>query len=782
MSTKSGKNRFILFLIGFLLVMVAPVGIGATAVDPTPVDLTPPTSDGNQVEDLDFAAEAGKPPLEGGSPSENLVFGSEQPVTLAPTSPPTIDVWYGPEQNFGQVGRPQRWVNILGNISSLQTLTSVTYRLNGGTAQPLKLGSDRRLDEPGDFNIEIAYSDLQANNTIMIMATDAAGESSSETVTVNRAALQAWPLPYSIQWNSGQPLQNLVQVVDGLWQIQGNTVRTAEPGYDRMLAVGDIGATWKDYEVTAEVTVHNIDEPGFNTQGNGAGIGFISRWRGHYQIEDEIPRQGWRQLGALAWYRWTTSNTEGIELRGNGGAGIDTNSDKKVEFGKTYLFKLSSLSTNPGSPSYYRFKIWEKGKPEPVFWDAEGFGKAGELESGSVLLLAHNVNASFGPVSVTPLAGQSYTITRAPSSNGTIKLSPEQASYTYAQRVGIQAVGNVGYKFAGWGGDLSGTQNPVVVNVTQNMNISATFEPAPPPVVNVRSSGNGSVSVDPDKEEYQYGETITLTAMANPGYLFAGWTGDLTGSQNPATYVINSDTNITANFASANPDSIQSDDFNCGLNTDMWTFIDPLDDSSYALGGGQLRITAAAGASHNPWSDTNRAPRMMQTVNDPQFFEAEVKFESAVTQQYQMQGMMAEQNDKNYIRFEYQHNGGSAPRVYVAAIQNGTVNQLPAINLPGPLGATSYLRMTRANTVWTFAYSANGTDWTPAGGLDFDAPINQVGVFSANHNPGAQPAPAHTAVVDYFFNSSAPIVPEDDPDGCSAASFPVYLPMTVDLP
>lgn len=775
MSTQSGNNRFILFLIGFLLVMVAPVGIGATAVDPTP-----PASNESQVEDLDFAAEAGKPPLEGGSPSQNLVFGSEQPETQTPTSPPTIDVWYGPVQNFGQVGRPQRWVNILGNISSLQPLTSVTYRLNGGAAQPLKLGADRRLDEPGDFNIELDYADLQAVNEVVITATDASG-SSSQTVTVNRAAPQAWPLPYSIQWNSGQPLQSLVQVVDGLWQIQGNTVRTAEPGYDRMLALGDMGATWKDYEVQAEVTVHNIDQKGFNTQGNGAGIGFISRWRGHYQIEDEIPRQGWRQLGALAWYRWTTNNTEGMELRGNGGAGIDTNGNKTVQFGKTYLFKLSSLSTSPGSPSYYRFKIWEKGQQEPVFWDAEGFGKAGELESGSVLLLAHNVNASFGPVSVTPLAGQFYTISRAPSENGTIKLSPEQASYTYAQRVGIQAVGNIGYRFAGWGGDLSGTQNPVVVNITQNMSISATFEPAPPPVVNINSSGNGSVSVVPDKDEYQYGETITLTAKANPGYLFAGWTGDLTGSQNPATYVINGDTTITANFASANPDSIQSDDFNCGLNTDMWTFVDPLDDGSYDANGSQLRLTAPAGTSHNPWIDGNKAPRMMQSVNNPQFFEADVKFESAVTQQYQMQGMMAEQNEQNFIRFEYQHNGGASPRVYVAAIRNGAVSDQHSVNV-SPLGAASYLRMTRADSNWTFAYSANGTNWTPFYGLEFDAPVNAVGVFSANHNPGGNPAPAHTAVVDYFFNSAAPIVPEDDPDGCVAPGWFVYLPMTVDQP
>ncbi|MCP5114842.1 MAG: hypothetical protein GY953_28770, partial [bacterium] len=30
---------------------------------------------------------------------------------------PRIDIWYGAQQRFGHLGRPQRWINILGAVS-----------------------------------------------------------------------------------------------------------------------------------------------------------------------------------------------------------------------------------------------------------------------------------------------------------------------------------------------------------------------------------------------------------------------------------------------------------------------------------------------------------------------------------------------------------------------------------------------------------------------------------------------------------------------------------------
>ena len=43
--------------------------------------------------------------------------------------------------------------------------------------------------------------------------------------------------------------------------------------------------------------------------------------------------------------------------------------------------------------------------------------------------------------------------------------------------------------------------------------------------------------------------TITLTAVAESGWNFDNWGGDLTGTNNPATITISSDISVTANFS-----------------------------------------------------------------------------------------------------------------------------------------------------------------------------------------------------------------------------------------
>ncbi|NIV37956.1 MAG: cell wall-binding protein, partial [Anaerolineae bacterium] len=51
-------------------------------------------------------------------------------------------------------------------------------------------------------------------------------------------------------------------------------------------------------------------------------------------------------------------------------------------------------------------------------------------------------------------------------------------------------------------------------------------------------SGSGSVDVEPDRTSYQYGEEVTLTAVADPGWVFVGWSGDISGDTNPTTVTV----------------------------------------------------------------------------------------------------------------------------------------------------------------------------------------------------------------------------------------------------
>lgn len=81
----------------------------------------------------------------------------------------------------------------------------------------------------------------------------------------------------------------------------------------------------------------------------------------------------------------------------------------------------------------------------------------------------------------------------------------------------------------------------------------------------------------------------------------------------------------------------------------------------------------------------------------------------------------------------------------------------------------AYMRITRAGPTWGVSYSYDGSEWLAAGSFNFDMTVTQTGVFGGNHATAS--APAHTAVVDYFFNSASPIEPQDG----STASFKVNV-------
>jgi hypothetical protein len=60
--------------------------------------------------------------------------------------------------------------------------------------------------------------------------------------------------------------------------------------------------------------------------------------------------------------------------------------------------------------------------------------------------------------------------------------------------------------------------------------------------------GNGTTTKNPDKLGYRWGESVTLTATADPAWLFIGWSGDVTGNDNPLVITITGNTNVTALF------------------------------------------------------------------------------------------------------------------------------------------------------------------------------------------------------------------------------------------
>jgi hypothetical protein len=770
------KNLRILLLLltAVLMLTVAPnilVAVSASQIEPVnpldqPID---PLLDDPSI-----------PPMEGGEPYPYPIIYYEPPVADEIDAPdaPAINVWYGTTQNFGQIGNPQRWLNILGNVTGA---TSLSYSINGGAFKPATIGSGNtgnppRLGNPGDFNIELPIADLNNGaNTLIIRASDGASNV-TQNVTVNYNPNSVWPLPTTVVWSNYGNLLQAAQPVDGLWTINGGQLETVQPGYDRLVAIGQgnmSGNGWTDYEVKVPVTVHSLNGPG-GTQppSQSSGVGLIVRWSGHTPTSNDPaggPTLGWRQIGALAWYRWASPTKAAFEIRGFGGQDITPpQSDKAIQFGVPYIFKLSVQSAAfDGNTATYRFKFWPVGEPEPPQWYMTATGASGEPAAGSVVLVAHHAMVSFGNVEVKPVASnQGYNINVQQPANGSIFVSPpaDGVAYRYGETVQIRSQGQGNYVMTNWTGDFSGNENPLIFDITGNLTVGAVFEAGSKPKLNVSANGQGTVEVVPKKSNnlYSYGELVTLTPKPNLGYIFSGWTGDLSGASNPAVIVMDETKNITANFIMSNPSSPVSDDFNaCALNTNLWTFVNPVGDGSYEMNGTQLRLDVPGGVSHNIWDNGNRSVRVMQPTQNVNF-EIVAKFESAVTKRYQMQGILVEEDGQNFLRLEV-HFDGSSNRLYVARMVDGKPKAIiNGVYLPS---TPSHLRVTRVGTLWSFSSSDDGDTWFSAGSFEHAMVVTKSGVFAANHGgTTGQTSPAHTAIVDYFFNTAAPIQPEDGTD------------------
>jgi|GEM_PF-2515260 len=84
---------------------------------------------------------------------------------------------------------------------------------------------------------------------------------------------------------------------------------------------------------------------------------------------------------------------------------------------------------------------------------------------------------------------------------------------------------------------------------------SSASDPVPPSgqyVLTVIVVGDGDVTLDPPGGAYAESLSVELTADADPGWAFDGWSGDLTGAANPDTILMDGHKTVTATFISTN--------------------------------------------------------------------------------------------------------------------------------------------------------------------------------------------------------------------------------------
>jgi hypothetical protein len=111
------------------------------------------------------------------------------------------------------------------------------------------------------------------------------------------------------------------------------------------------------------------------------------------------------------------------------------------------------------------------------------------------------------------------------------------------------AAGNTRYTFASWSD--GGAQSHMVTAPNTAMILLATLAPQYKLTTGI-SSGSGSIAANPFSPDgfYNAGASVQLTASPSTGFQFSLWGGDLSGSLNPASVVMNAPRSVTASFLS----------------------------------------------------------------------------------------------------------------------------------------------------------------------------------------------------------------------------------------
>ncbi len=167
------------------------------------------------------------------------------------------------------------------------------------------------------------------------------------------------------------------------------------------------------------------------------------------------------------------------------------------------------------------------------------------------------ITANFAQITYT------LTVNVSPSDSGDVKVDDAAslsypATYTlaYGASVSLKAIASSGYNFTNWSGTLFTSENPTTMTMDSDKEVMANFTQITY-TLTVEPSGGSTVILDPSQpaEGYVAGMEVTLTAVADEGYEFDRWSGDLSGSENPTTITMDSAKEVTAIFTEVDSSS-----------------------------------------------------------------------------------------------------------------------------------------------------------------------------------------------------------------------------------
>ncbi|MDZ7808795.1 MAG: hypothetical protein U5K71_17050 [Gracilimonas sp.] len=165
-----------------------------------------------------------------------------------------------------------------------------------------------------------------------------------------------------------------------------------------------------------------------------------------------------------------------------------------------------------------------------------------------LLLSFFVIFASCSDSSTEPTPVYNLTTSAEPSEAGSV--SPSSAEAEEGESIQVTANANEHWVFDRWQGDHTGTSNPANVTMNSDKDVTALFTKRDYPLT-VNVDGGGSVQeevVQTRSTEYEHGTVVELTAVADEGWSFSHWEGNIEGSENPVTIEVDGEKTVTAVF------------------------------------------------------------------------------------------------------------------------------------------------------------------------------------------------------------------------------------------
>ncbi|HPO16015.1 MAG TPA: hypothetical protein PLI09_21440 [Candidatus Hydrogenedentes bacterium] len=216
----------------------------------------------------------------------------------------------------------------------------------------------------------------------------------------------------------------------------------------------------------------------------------------------------------------------------------------------------STVTSGVAIPLQCNQMVWCNANPAPS-WNFSGW-------TGDVTDTNQSINFNLdGDKNLTA----TFTEVVVPKVNLTIEITGHGTTVPAAgvhqvnqnEWVNLEATPEAGYGFLGWlidGNTNTSLNTGVFMDTDKTVTANFTTEPVPKVTLSIASEGQGTT--DPVPGDYQVNQLSyqQVSATANPGYVFVGWTGTVSewdAIQNPLNLYMNEAKSITAHFEAVHP-------------------------------------------------------------------------------------------------------------------------------------------------------------------------------------------------------------------------------------